>query len=141
MDKNNIIAVYDYSEKSVLTRLFLSQSWAVGFSAGFLTCGFSNSSSYRPSRIITNGALPFLKLPLAIASWSGVTGAALVLAPVRTLSYVSLLADAFGIGTGKSFGALRAGFSEGRYGHVTANFEGPIEQDNDPARDDFKLEA
>jgi hypothetical protein len=103
----------EYNQNSSLLRAALSPSYSIGFLAGVLTYFVSpdiknNRSSFTDFAI--NGSLT---IPAAIASASQNEQVASV---ARYMAIGSILVDASGLGTKKPFGAMRAGFAEGRLG-------------------------
>lgn len=115
MSDNNK-TIKQYNELNMATRAALSSSWMLGNVAGLLTSMFNKKSEGVEAKNIPmiNSVLPVAHGSTVLAKWVGVAAIAPVESVLAGASALSIVADAFGIGTGKSFGAMRAGFATGR---------------------------
>lgn len=125
--------IIDYNEKGLLTRTFLSPSWGAGWFAGTMsaifnqscgkeTCGKEKlnsdyalgSESHYVVSMLQNNSLFLMNGLVAIFKMAGSAKAVAVSAVTSPLLIVLIAADGLGVGTKKSFGAFRVGYTQGK---------------------------
>lgn len=126
MVPNNYLNIVQYNNKSALTRVMLSTSWNLGATIGLLA-RLVGKASDEDNQMSANHADISIKTAATNISIPAVNGAFKVAAltdvslggfpaAVSMLNTSSLIFDAFGFGTGKSFGGFRAGYQQGKIG-------------------------
>jgi hypothetical protein len=126
----NIKEVVAYNNQSVAKRVLLSPSWVLGAGAG-LTCGglslkhvFGKEETKDEVELgdFAKGCVnaSFVTVPVVEpvlqAAFAGSAASATFSACGAAYFGVGILADAFGVGTGKPMGAMRAGYKQGKLG-------------------------
>lgn len=131
----NIEAVVAYNNQSALARLALSPTWSLGMGVGLLVdmtskaiknvFGKENNAVSKPMVLadIENKKLVNTTYASAYLTQYGLSVLFTKSAAVATFSSavstylgVGFLTDMFGVGTGRSFGAMRSGYAQGRMG-------------------------
>ena len=121
--------IVKYNNQSALKRAVLSTSWTFGMGCGIVKQLFTRDAEDRATEkghdftanpYMVNASIPLTSFTTNVAE--------LVTLPVGPmpdviglLSTFSLVADACGYGTGRSFGAFRAGYQHGKIGCVDLN--------------------
>ena len=125
MSMNRDQNITDYSQKGTLTRVFMSPMWGAGFMIGVLgnaiketgRKGYYKDANKR--QFAENIAYTVADVGLKTATMFGAGGVVAQADEVTpTIMLVSAFTDAMGVGTGKPFGAFRAGFAQGYEGGV-----------------------
>ncbi|MCI5060544.1 MAG: hypothetical protein MRY79_05675 [Alphaproteobacteria bacterium] len=121
MSQNDAKIIQDYNAKSTLSRVLLSPSWGAGWIAGYTAALFNKASGAQKEKetnLLVNDSYYLVYGSAAVAKWAGVAAVKTATDVLAPIALGVIVADAWGLGTGKPFGAMHAGYLEGKIGFV-----------------------